>query len=269
MNPRLACYALTILLPISSSLTFAGDWYSSVAYSYSKAELLPNASPIFQIDEDDEDSGWQLVFGYQYNRYFSLELGWADYGKHSAKLTPDFSRLSGTIIQSPRPNSPPPGITGGFGFASYVGYRSLPTDGYVFFDSPFPGPDFVVGAPPLLELQTETKGLRLAANAALPLGERFTISMQAGFMFSQYETTFISANTRIDFSTNPPSVIYVPVIYTQKSQDGELFGGLGVKYDINQKIGMKLFWERILDLGDNETLEQDMDVYSLALIYSF
>lgn len=267
MKLTLPRYTLTILLSILSSSVFAGDWYSSIAYSYSKADLLPDGPPILQIEEDDNDTGWQLAFGYQYNRYFALEFGWADLGTRSAQITPSIG------VAYANPDSPIPNISPSVLFTPSPGLRAVPSPYSTY--AAFGNVDSAVAAlTPIAtylspQIEMETKGLRLAANGTLPIGEKFSLSMQAGFMFAENETRIVSYNLSIDTSTTPATIIRVPATNKLQSKDSELFAGLGARYNFNEKIAVKLFWERIMDLGGDQLPEQDMDVYNLALIYSF
>ena len=261
------------------------DWYGALTYSGSDAELINDKPRGLLIDEDNRDSGWQLSSGYQFNRHFSLEMGYADYGSHSATISVDPA-----VIQA---------IVADLNFAPVFNPNEF-LDG-----SPLTRTDVIVNAvpfdsfvPPNSKVETSTRGVRLAALGNFPISSRLAFSFQGGMFYSRYRTTyynqvaapqlnfsrdlnfvndgsttgFIDANigTGGAFGTIAPLFLrFTEFRVTNTSRELEFFGGIGMQFSFNDSISTKLFWERIFNLGDDRTLEQDMDSYNLSLILNF
>lgn len=237
-------YCLTGLL--LSAYSVAGDWYTSLGYTRSVGDSLPDR-PGFNVHNDTQDDGWQLNGGYQYNRNFALEVGVVDYGEQVYTLD---------IV----PSAAVPTLTNPFlfpGGSPYIGIRgtSPPVAGIAFVA---PGP------PPYAEITTKTQGVRMMASGVLPLTENLSASAQGGLFFSRYEMQTSSYSVVGSLFASPT---YVVTNNNQTSRDAEFFAGLGLQYDINSSMGVVLRWERILNLGNNATLEQDLDTYNLMFVY--
>jgi len=68
-----------------------GCWYIGGGIGYSKFNLddsLPSIPGVtFTLSDDDNDLGWKIFGGYQWNPNFAIELGWVDLGEASQTLT--------------------------------------------------------------------------------------------------------------------------------------------------------------------------------------
>ena len=238
-------FSLTLL----STTTLAGDWYASLGYTRSVGDSLPD-SPGFNIENNTKGDGWQLNGGYQYSKNFALEFGLVDYGEQVYTLS-IFPSFAVPVFTNPfvlPPNSPYPSGPG------FVGRAPYPVAGVVAFGS----------TPPYAEITTRTQGVRIMASGILPMSEMFSLSAQGGVLLSRYEMQADSYNVVGSLFGAPT---YVVTSNDHTSRDAEFFAGLGLQFDINAALGVALRWERILNLGDNATLEQDLDTYNLMFIY--
>jgi len=197
-------------------------------------------------DVDNSDSGWQITVGYDVNPHLALEMSYVDYGQQNVNLDPP------ALIANPFSTTLPPGQI-----------SQQPPNLPVAFIG--------VGVPALQArgFTTETTGLRLATIGNIPLNQLLRIHVQGGALVPRYKMT----ETRLvpDLSGGIPSS-YIPVRseqHTDVSNEAEIFLGLGVYWNVSPSFGAKLFWEKIKDLGDENTIEQDLDTYNLSLRYKF
>ena len=117
------------------------------------------------------------------------------------------------------------------------------------------------------DMVAETKGLRFASIGKLPISSDVAIDFQAGALLPRYKTTQQSSlNTQ---NVSNPSLTASGESQTFVSTDPELFVGLGIHWRMNPGMGVKVFWEKMNDLGNDQTIKQDINTYNLALRYQF
>jgi OmpA-OmpF porin, OOP family len=102
-------------------------------------------------------------------------------------------------------------------------------------------------------------GLFVDAVGLLPVGENFAAFAKLGVMGSETRT----------FRSTSGTVTPAPGSNTNASTDqANLKFGLGLQYDFGQ-VTLRAEWERILDVGDANTGEFDLSVYSVGLLFRF
>ena len=220
-----------------SVCTQAGSWYGDITYTGSDGDLP--SSPVF--DADNSDTGWQLSAGYKVNKHFALEVGYVDYGEQTIDFQqPDLAAFANAFNPFAVTGNPPPAIIGLS--RSFTGFASLQ------------------------KLTTETSGIRLATVGELPLNRLFDFNLHAGALVPRYKTT--QTATVFDIQNGLPASLDTQSI-TEVSNEPELFFGLGMHWNMTPTVGVKFFWEKIIDLGDENSAQQDLDTYNLALRYNF
>ena len=236
-----------ILALLLSQYSAAGNWYGDLTYTDSQGGL-PN--PPYATDVDNSDSGWQITSGYDVNDHFALEFGFVDYGKQSQR-TPIFTIAGVSPSPSTLPNVPLVPFS-----TRVVGIAAIPLSNGQF---------------PRQGIVTETKGLRFASIGKLPLNASFDLNFQAGALIPRYKTTeeFLVPDFAAASGSTPNFIPSRIDSHTEVSNEPEIFVGLGVHWRMNPAIGVKLFWEKINNLGNEDTFEQDIDTYNLALRYQF
>jgi len=86
-----ACLTLNAISALAQNNQKCGCWYLGAGVGYSKFHLddtvpvIPGAT--LALSDDDNDVGWKIFGGYQWNPNFAIELGWVDLGKASQTLT--------------------------------------------------------------------------------------------------------------------------------------------------------------------------------------
>ena len=114
--------------------------------------------------------------------------------------------------------------------------------------------DGVAIVPQTVTGTVETKdGLNLAAVGILPLGG-------GGFsLFGKAGLYSIKSTTRI---AGPGGAI------SESDRKEDLLVGLGASYDFARNFGVRVEWERFMDVG-TESNEGDIDLISIGLVYRF
>ena len=107
-------------------------------------------------------------------------------------------------------------------------------------------------------LDTSAAGPVFTLLGILPVGERWDFYGRAGLalMDSEGEASATSGDVtdRISDSTNRSNMIL----------------GAGVQYDVSDRFGLRLEWDRYFDVGSEEIVgESDIDLFSLGLRYNF
>jgi len=100
----------------------------------------------------------------------------------------------------------------------------------------------------------KSKGYKLAAVGAIPLGKRFSVSAKAGaFRWKVEEDELFNG---------------VPESHVERGT-GWLYG-LGGQFNATQLIGVRLDWERFLDVGNPATTgEGDIDALTASMVLTW
>jgi OOP family OmpA-OmpF porin len=103
-------------------------------------------------------------------------------------------------------------------------------------------------------------GLFVDAVGMLPIGERFAAFAKVGAVGSETRT----------FRSTSGTVTPAPGSNTNASTDeANVKFGLGFQYDLGKAATLRVEWERILDVGNANTGEFDLSVYSVGLLFRF
>jgi OOP family OmpA-OmpF porin len=103
-------------------------------------------------------------------------------------------------------------------------------------------------------------GLYIDAVGILPVGDRFAAFAKVGVLLSETRTT------RSTYGTVTPA----PGLNANASIDQpNLSYGLGVQYDLEKNVTLRFVWERYIKLGDANTGEFNIDLYSGGLLFRF
>lgn len=243
-----------------SNFVLASPWYGEISYTGTNGSM----TNVNGFSVDNTDDGWQLSTGYEVNQYFGLEVSYFNLGEQKVEREPQ-----GNIFLN---------SNGGL-FNPFTTQYFLvpPSSGDAFIVNPSISPSAVSLVSARLpgsttSLTFDTRGLRLAGIGKLPISNMFSLNLQVGAIIPRYETT-LRRDVLIGFSSggsgNQIVPIYQNVKSIEKSNDPELFAGLGLTWKATEVIGVELSWEKFLDIGDENTFEQDIDTYNLAIQYHF
>lgn len=101
-------------------------------------------------------------------------------------------------------------------------------------------------------------GLYIDAVGMLPVGDRFAAFAKVGVLGSETRT-FRSTSGTVTSGLN-----------TNASTDqANLSYGLGVQYDLEKNVTLRFVWERYIKVGDVNTGEFNIDLYSGGLLFRF
>lgn len=150
----------------------------------------------FPVACDDKDTAWRIFGGYQFNRYISAELGYADLG------TP--ASASGTVS----------GVA--------------------------------------VVANTEVTAWDLVAVGSYPIG-RFSIYGKLGLYRAETETS--------------GSVAGIPL--TGSDTNTDITFGAGAGFDITRNLRIRGEWQRYQNVGGDSGGEDDVDVFSVGLLWRF
>lgn len=101
-------------------------------------------------------------------------------------------------------------------------------------------------------------GLYIDAVGMLPVGDRFAAFAKVGVLGSETRT-FRSTSGTVTSGSN-----------TNASTDqANLSYGLGVQYDLEKNVTLRFVWERYIKVGDVNTGEFNIDLYSGGLLFRF
>ena len=107
-------------------------------------------------------------------------------------------------------------------------------------------------------LDTSAAGPVFSLLGILPVGERWDLYGRAGLALMDSEgeasATVGDVTDRISDSTNRSNMVL----------------GVGVQFDVGDRFGLLLEWDRYLDVGSEEIVgESDIDLFSLGLRFNF
>jgi len=146
-------------------------------------------------------------------------------------------------------------------FAGYAFNRYFALEGGYAWLGEFQATNQVT-APTTGALNAEIRviGLYIDAVGFLPVGESFAAFAKLGVVGSETRTFRSTSGT-----VTPP-----PGTNTNASTDQANFKyGLGVQYAFGKTVTVRAEWERIEDVGDANTGEFDLSVYSVGLLFRF
>ncbi|GAB1260019.1 hypothetical protein NBRC116495_07260 [Aurantivibrio plasticivorans] len=258
--------AILFVALMGASMGSWSDWYMDVTYSLNQGGLEGDGDSfgvITQLEVDNSSSGYQITGGFSFNQYLDLEFGFVDFGKQSVSVNQSLDLVG--IFNPFTPVLAGSEVTGPGSFVD-PDLSTSPT-GIFALSSPLsanPPLNPILGS----NLKTEVIGIRLAAVGKVPITKWFEISLQAGALISEYKVT---TNNYTYVLQEGPCCFFDEVLVkeTETSHDPELFMGLGLTWNISRSISTKLFWEKYLDFGEGDYLEQDLDSYNLSLRYRF
>ena len=103
-------------------------------------------------------------------------------------------------------------------------------------------------------------GLFLDAVGLLPVGDNFAALAKVGVFGSETRT----------FRSTSGTVTPAPGLNTNASTDeANLKFGLGAQYSFGKTVTVRAEWERYMDVGNANTGEFDIDLYSIGLLFRF
>ena len=145
------------------------------------------------------------------------------------------------------------------GFKVFAGYRFNPyfavEGGYAWLGEFQATTQVTTGA---LNADIRVIGLYVDAVGMLPLGYGFTAFAKVGWLGSETRT-FRSTSGTVTSGLN-----------TNASTDqANLSYGLGVQYDLEKNVTLRFVWERYIKVGDVNTGEFNIDLYSGGLLFRF
>jgi OOP family OmpA-OmpF porin len=103
----------------------------------------------------------------------------------------------------------------------------------------------------------EAAAFELVGVGSLPLMERFSAYGKLGAYYAETEATV--TGTLGTFS----------ISQTDKETNTGVTFGLGLRYDFTRNLGIRGEWQRYLEVGGGDIGEDDIDVFSVGLIWRF
>ena len=185
--------------------------------------------------------------------YIGLTLGASD-----ANMNADVVAVTGATSTNFVSDQRDPGVQV---FAGYRFNRYLAVEGGFAWLGEFQATNQVT-APTTGALNADIRviGLFVDALAILPIGERFAAYAKVGVLGSETRT----------FRSTSGTVTPAPGTNTNASTDeANLSFGLGVQYDVAKNVTLRAEWKRYLDVGDANTGEFDLNLYSGGLLFRF
>lgn len=185
--------------------------------------------------------------------YAGLTIGASD-----ANMNADVVAVTGATSTNFVTDQRDPGVKV---FAGYRLHRHFALEGGFAWLGEFQATNQVT-APTVGALNADIRviGLYIDAVGLLPIGERFAAFAKVGAIGTETRT----------FRSTSGTVTPAPGSSTNASTDqANLKFGLGVQYDIGKTVTVRAEWERILNVGDANTGEFDLSVYSVGLLFRF
>jgi OOP family OmpA-OmpF porin len=103
-------------------------------------------------------------------------------------------------------------------------------------------------------------GLFIDAVGMLPIGDRFAAIAKVGVLGSETRT----------FRSTSGTVTPAPGTNTNAVSDqANLSYGLGAQYEFAKNVTLRAEWQRYVDVGDANTGEFDINLYSVGLLFRF
>jgi opacity protein-like surface antigen len=211
----------------------------------------PGGAPAAQqhIEDDASDAAYGFHVGFDFAKYLSLELAYADLGESSREreLLPVVIVLPGFFYSDPfgdtRTVYPPPTLI-------------VPPDGSLS------EPVFSIAIPVVTERATfQSKALALSVRGRYSMGERF--GMFGGFGLASH---WVRSRTTVRIDNR--------LLFDQKHDD-HVNGGqvlLGADWTLHHNWVWRLQYERHFDVdskAQNNALRSDVDVLTTGLSYRF
>src|SRR5512134_17198 len=184
--------------------------------------------------------------------YAGLTLGASD-----ANMNADVVAVTGATSTNFVTDQRDPGVKV---FAGYRFHRHFALEGGFAWLGEFQATNQVT-APTTGALNADIRviGLFVDAVGLVPVGENFAAFAKFGVMGSETRT----------FRSTSGTVTPAPGSNTNASTDqANVKFGLGLQYAFG-KVTLRAEWERILDVGDANTGEFDLSVYSVGLLFRF
>ena len=195
-------------------------------------------------------SGWALAQDGWYAGFFL--------GSSNADLSPSVVAVTGATSTNLVKDERDPGVTALVGyrfnryFAAEVGFAWL---GEFQMTNQVTAP--TVGA---LNADIRTIGIFIDAVGLLPLGANFDALAKVGV---------VGAETRT-FRSTSGTVTPAPGTLTNASTDEAVLKvGLGIQYNFAKGVTLRAEWDRYLNVGDGNTGQFDIDLYSLGVLFRF
>lgn len=183
--------------------------------------------------------------------YLGGNIGQSKAKIDDARIT---SQLPGTASVSDDNNGNAYKLFGGYqfnrNFAVEGGYFNLGEFGYNATTLP-------PALPGTLSGKIKLQGLNLDAVGMLPLGDKFSVFGRLGMQYAQAKDNFSSTG-----------VVATPTNPNPSKNALNYKAGLGVQYDFNRSLGMRLEAERYR-INDAINNKGDIDMYSIGLVYHF
>jgi OOP family OmpA-OmpF porin len=186
--------AVAVATPVVAQET---RWYVGAGVGEAKFKSVCDSVP---VSCRDHDTAWKLFGGYQFNRNFGAELGYADMGKAKAN-----------------------GIVSGVA----------------------------------VDVNSAVTAWDLVGVGTWPFGQGFGLYGKVGLYRAETKTS--GSGALAGFTTAASS----------KHANSNLTFGLGGRYDFTKVIGARAEWQRYRNVGGGSTAKDDIDVFSVGLLFNF
>ena len=154
-----------------------------------------------------------------------------------------------------------------FGWGVQVGYRFnryiAAEVGYMNLGEASYRADFdltVVGATLPLETSVRLKsaGATAAAVAMIPVSERFDVHAKVGIYVADTKV-----RTRVRDLAFDENLLHAEL----DAGEQEIFAGIGATWNISDSYSLRFEYKRFLDVGDDESGEQDVDLLAVGMLF--
>ncbi len=139
--------------------------------------------------------------------------------------------------------------------AAEVGYVDL---GEVGYEATLTVTEVGAAFPVEASVRLQSAGPFAAAVGMFPVNERFDIHAKAGLYFA--DTRVRTRARDVDFDEN---------IFHEEIDSGEqeAFAAVGGSWNINDSYSLRFEYQRFLDVGDDESGEEDVDLLAVSLLF--
>ncbi len=202
--------------------------YDQPQYNYQNA-YYDGIETITLAEGDNRDTGWQLVYGYQFRKHFAAETTFFDSGKYQQAGPRSVDDLTLSFVD----------VDDGSILSGQISYNGS------------------------AQTSTRIRGIALSGIAIWPVTQQFSLKAKLGAVFlSTVSQLRITGDLTEDVIQDLPLTAGTRVNrYEQSESSIPLMFGLEASYKVGWDWGVSLFWHRISDVdGGILSGESDLDM---------
>lgn len=186
---------------------------------------------------DDSDSGWQLVYGYQFRKHWGIEAHFFDAGKYQQD-----------------------------------GPRQIDDVTFLFqsgTDEEFTAPLSFGGS---ASKTTRVRGITVLGAAVWPVTQSFSLKAKLGFSFlsTRSDVQLTSVITEQDLGDLPAEPVATRTSFEQNESDLPIVYGLEASFKVGWDWGIAAFWHRMVDVNSGDLSDTaDIDITGVQVTFNY